>query len=126
MPRPDVLDSRTYKVKVPGINESMYVTISNCEGRPTELFVNSKHMESYPWISYLTRSASKRLQNGEPIERIIQEMKETCDTNGGYIIPKSKGQRANSVVAHIGHLLEWHVEYLLDPSKAPSSEVTIR
>ena len=122
MSRPEVLNSRTYKIRPPLIDESLYVTISDCDGRPTELFINSKHMESYPWISYMTRSVSTRLQKGEDVKQIIKEMKETCDTNGGYIIPKSKGKRANSIVAHVGFLFERHMEELADGSTSTGDE----
>jgi len=107
--RPENLPSTTYKIKPPNIDTAIYITISDHDGKPVELFINSKHMQSFPWISYLTRTVSTRLQGGENVRKIIAEMAETYDTEGGYIIPKSKGKSANSIVDHIGKVLEMHV-----------------
>ena len=112
--RPELLNSVTYKVRIPGIDAAMYVTVSDMNGVIRELFINSKHMLSFPWISYLTRTVSKRLQEGADIEQLISEMYETYDTDGGYIVPKSGGFRANSVVADIGWLLQQHWDQLKD------------
>jgi|APSaa5957512535_1039671.scaffolds.fasta_scaffold32299_2 hypothetical protein len=104
--RPDTLQSVTYRAYIPPYDEYVSVIISTQEGKIRELFINSDHMESYPWISYLTRTVSKRLQQGEHILHLVNEMKETYDTDGGYIIPKSENTRANSVVGHIAWLIE--------------------
>lgn len=115
--RPFILSSDTYKIKPPEMDESIYITIANHEGRPCEIFINSKHMSSFQWISYMTRSISARLQRGESTKQIIKELKDTYDTGGGYIIPKSRGKKANSVVGHIGIVFEEHCKLLSERSK---------
>lgn len=110
--RPFMLDSDTYKISPPEMEESIYITIANDGDRPRELFINSKHMNSFQWISYMTRSISSRLKRGEDTVQIIKELKETYDTGGGYIIPKSRGKKANSVVGHIGIVFEEHCKML--------------
>ena len=106
--RPRKLKSMTYQVYVPPIDEILFIIISEENNKIRELFINSDHMESYPWISYLTRTVSKRLQQGESIKLLIDEMKETYDTDGGYIIPKSGDTHVNSVVGHIAWVIERH------------------
>jgi len=106
--RPRKLESVTYQVYVPPIDETLFIIISEEKGKIRELFINSDHVDSYPWISYLTRTVSKRLQQEESIELLIDEMKETYDTNGGYVIPKSGNVHVNSVVGHIAWVVEQH------------------
>ncbi len=110
--RPQELPSVTYKVRVPGIDPAVYVTISDMGGHVREVFINSKHMPSFPWISHLTRTTSKRLRQGEELSTLVNEMAETHDTGGGYIIPKSGGVWAKSIVHHIGWLLSRRQEQL--------------
>lgn len=111
--RPFLLQSDTYKITPPEMDDlSIYITIANLDGRPREIFINSKHMSSFQWISYMTRSISARLQRGEDTKQIIKELKDTYDTGGGYIIPKSRGKKANSVVGHIGIVFEEHCKEL--------------
>ena len=111
--RPYLLQSDTYKITPPDMDDlSIYITIANLEDKPREIFINSKHMNSFQWISYMTRSISARLQRGEDTKQIIKELKDTYDTGGGYIIPKSRGKKANSVVGHIGIVLEEHCKVL--------------
>lgn len=110
--RPPVLESATYRVAVPPWDDDMMVTISVENGEIRELFVNSDHTKSFEWISYLTRTVSKRLQAGEHALALATEMKEVYDTEGGYIIPKSQGVRARSVVYHLGWVIEQHYKLL--------------
>ncbi len=112
MPRPTRLDSTTYKVFVPPLDVNIYLTISTHEGSITEVFCNSDHVESYQWISYFTRTISKRLQQGEHLLHLINEAASTFDTNGGYIIPKSKNTHVNSVVHHLGWVIQQHWKML--------------
>jgi len=126
MKRPHRLDNTTYKIRPPVIDESVYITVCDYHGRPVELFINSKNMQSFHWISYLTRSVSHRLQEGECVDKIIQEMRDTYDTKGGYIIPKSKGIRANSVVDHIGHVLALHMVRLARKKESKRVETDVQ
>lgn len=98
--------SFTYKIRPPVLDEAVYITILVDGTKIIGLFINSKNMQSFPWISYATSSISERLQEGVSISKIIKGLKDTYDTSGGYIIPKSRGKKANSVLSHIGHVLE--------------------
>ena len=61
--RPEHLEGCTYKIKTPTSEHAIYVTINDVilnrgseheERRPFEIFINSKNMEHYQWISALT------------------------------------------------------------------------
>lgn len=116
--RPDVLESKTYKIRPPVIDCAIYITISDeiaedGSRRPREVFINSKNVQSFQWVSLVTRLLSAQLRQDGPFPSfVIEEMLNTFDTDGGYIIPGAKGRRANSIVAHIGMVFEDHCKAL--------------
>lgn len=104
-----VTASRTYKLKSPGISDHAgYFTIAG-EGSSIELFLNSKEMGSFQWIIALMTSYSKQISYGVPIQEVVDDMKEVFDPNGSYIIPDGTGRKVNSVVHHLGLILEEHL-----------------
>lgn len=110
IPRSDVLYGKTYKVKLPTNNETIYITINDQEFdgglRPVEAFVNSKDMQSFQWITALMRMFSAVLQQPGPFpEFAIRELKETHDPQGAFFYNKKKHP---SVVALIGDVIEEH------------------
>lgn len=111
--RPDRIDGTTYKIKPPVRDAAIYITINNAEIdgqlRPVELFINSKDMPHLAWSNSVSRIVSGVLQAPGPFQAwVLDELLQSFDVDGGYIIPGSKGQRANSVVAHIGMVLMTH------------------
>ena len=102
--RPEVLDGKTYKIKLPDF--AMYVTINDLNGKPYEIFVESKNIDHFQWVKALTRLASMALREGCPASLVAQEMKEIHDGLGGRL--KKGGGRHNSIVAQIGDILEQH------------------
>ena len=103
--RPEVLIGKTYKIKLPDF--AMYVTINDLNGKPYELFVESKNLDHFQWVKALTRLASMALREGCPASLVAQEMKEIHDGLGGRL--KKGGGRHNSIVAQIGDILEQHI-----------------
>jgi len=101
-------DGKTYKLRAPGISEhAAYFTIA---GNPPELFfLNSKEMESFQWIVALMTSYTRQLRVGIDIKTIIEDMKRTFDPGGAYIIPDGSGRQVNSLVHHLGLILEQHI-----------------
>lgn len=115
--RPNALQGKTYKIKPPVIDAAIYITINDAEidgqVRPVEIFINSKHLPSISLITIISRllSAAFRREGPFPVN-VVEELKQTFDAEGGYIIPKTKLERANSIVAHIGIVLEKHCKAL--------------
>ena len=103
------LDGATYKLNSPGISDhAAYFTIA---GNPPELFfLNSKEMDSFQWIVALMTSYTRQLRAGVDIKTIIEDMKRTFDPGGSYIIPDGTGRQVNSVVHHLGLILEQHIK----------------
>lgn len=115
--REDVITGVTYKIVPPTLEASIYITINDTvvDGtlRPVEIFINCRHLPSVGWVSALSRVLSASFRNEGPFPMyLIEELTESFDADGGYIIPKSKGVRANSIVGHIGYIIEKHCKSL--------------
>jgi len=66
-------------------------------------------MNSFQWFVALMTSYSRQIESGIKIENVINDMKETFDPGGGYIIPDGTGRQVQSVVHHLGLILELHI-----------------
>lgn len=115
--RPDCLTGTTYKIRPPLLDAAIYITINDAEidgqRRPVELFINSRHMPHLAWSNTTSRLLSGILQAPGPFQAwALDELLQSFDVEGGYIIPGTKGMRANSVVAHIGMVLMEHCKGL--------------
>jgi len=105
--RGDVLQGYTYKIKPTTLACAMYVTINNLEGKPYEMFINCKHLESHEWVMCITRLISAIWQSGGDSSFVAQSMQAIFSPTGGYFLPKGGGF-CPSVVAHIGMVIEKH------------------
>lgn len=115
--RKEVLAGCTYKIQPPTLDASIYITINDHEVdgqmRPFEIFFNSKHVDSYEWATCTSRMLSALFrQPGAFPQFAIEEMMQTHSPRGGYIIPKSQGKSAVSIVAHIGLVIKEHCQRL--------------
>lgn len=117
--RPETLSGRTYKIKSPTSEHSLYVTINDIvlnegteyeEKRPFEIFISSKNMEHYQWISALTLIISAIFRKGGDYKFLIDELRSVFDPKGGYLA--RGGRWVPSLVAEIGDVLEEHLKYL--------------
>ena len=116
--RPEVLDSKTYRLKTPLAEHALYITISDLvvdgQRRPFEIFINSKAMEHYQWIVALTRLISATFRTSMNPSLVISELKETFDPRGGYF---KHGRMIPSLVAEIGGIIEQHLQGGKEPQK---------
>ena len=113
MTREDVLCGSTYKIKPTGSDHAMYITINDIvhdDGtrRPFEIFINSKHLDSFQYIAVMTRLISAVWRTNGDHRFVVDEMKQIFDPQGGYFLPKGGGF-CPSVVAHIGMVIEKHI-----------------
>ena len=103
-------DSKTYKLRAPEITEhAIYFTIVDGDSGPVAFFVNSKEVKTFEWVSALMTSYSRQIKAGVPVTDLITDMKETFDPKGKYIVPDGTGREVNSLVHHLGLVLEGHV-----------------
>jgi len=108
--RPDDLPGKTYKIKWPGSDHAIYITINDVEQdgriRPFEIFINSKNMEHYAWTVALTRMISAVFRRGGDVSFVVEELKAVFDPRGGQWM---EGRYVPSLLAAIGGVIERHL-----------------
>jgi hypothetical protein len=124
--RPEELSGTTYKLKTPLSDAALYITINNHNGKPLELFINSKDMKNYQWIVALTRVISAIFRHGGESSFLIEELKSIQNPSGGYF---KRGRYVPSLVAEIGDILEQHLVglglYQKDESLAEAAKMMV-
>ncbi len=120
--RPEDLPGKTYKIKWPGSDHAIYITINDVmqdgRRRPFEIFINSKNMEHYAWTVALTRMISAVFRRGGDVSFVVEELKAVFDPRGGQWM---EGRYVPSLLAAIGSVIERHLIDIgfLAPADAP-------
>ena len=108
--RPGALEGQTYKVKWPGSEHALYITLNDIiiagHRRPFEVFINSKNMEHFAWTVALTRMISAVFRRGGDISFVVEELKAVFDPRGGAWM---EGRYVPSILAAIGGVIERHL-----------------
>ncbi|PZR00709.1 MAG: adenosylcobalamin-dependent ribonucleoside-diphosphate reductase [Cereibacter sphaeroides] len=108
--RPAALEGQTYKVKWPGSEHALYITINDVviagHRRPFEVFINSKNMEHFAWTVALTRMISAVFRRGGDVSFVVEELKAVFDPRGGAWM---NGKYIPSILAAIGGVIEGHL-----------------
>jgi len=108
--RPAALEGQTYKVKWPGSEHALYITLNDIviagHRRPFEVFINSKNMEHFAWTVALTRMISAVFRRGGDISFVVEELKAVFDPRGGAWM---EGRYIPSILAAIGGVIERHL-----------------
>jgi ribonucleoside-diphosphate reductase alpha chain len=111
--RDAVLSGFTYKLKWPGSDHAIYVTINDTfdqdQRRPFEIFINSKNLEHYAWTVALTRMISAIFRRGGDISFVFEELKAVFDPRGGAWM---NGKYVPSLLAAIGDIIEQHLSHI--------------
>ena len=108
--RDPALSGYTYKLKWPGSDHAIYVTINDIERdgrrRPFEIFINTKNLEHYAWTVALTRMISAVFRRGGDVSFVVEELKAVFDPQGGHWVG---GHYVPSLLAAIGEVIEQHM-----------------
>jgi ribonucleoside-diphosphate reductase alpha chain len=108
--REPILAGYTYKLKWPGSDHAMYITINDTEidgrRRPFEIFINSKNLEHYAWTLALTRMISAVFRRGGDVTFVVEELRAVFDPQGGRWM---NGHYVPSLLAAIGEVIETHL-----------------
>lgn len=108
--RENVLSGFTYKLKWPGSDHAIYVTINDIERegrrRPFEVFINTRNLEHYAWTVALTRMISAVFRRGGDVSFVADELKAVFDPQGGRWMG---GRCVPSLLAAIGEVIEAHM-----------------
>jgi ribonucleoside-diphosphate reductase alpha chain len=134
--REAVLGGYTYKLRWPGSDHAMYITINDIERdgpagggpsirrRPFEIFINSKNLEHYAWTVALTRMISAIFRRGGDVPFVVEELKAVFDPQGGQWMG---GRYVPSLLAAIGGVIETHMirtGFLAPPRPAGQEEAS--
>lgn len=125
--RPDTLPGAVYKLKWPGSDHALYITVTDILGddgkrRPFEVFINSKNMEHFAWTVALTRMISAIFRRPHDSRFVVEELKAVFDPKGGAWV---NGRYVPSVLAAIGGVIETHMKrigYMHDPELAAATD----
>jgi ribonucleoside-diphosphate reductase alpha chain len=126
--REGVLAGYTYKLRWPGSDHAMYITINDIERdgrrRPFEIFINSKNLEHYAWTVALTRMISAIFRRGGDVSFVVEELKAVFDPQGGQWMG---GHYVPSLLAAIGGVIETHMMRtgFLVPERRPDEEPAV-
>jgi ribonucleoside-diphosphate reductase alpha chain len=108
--REAVLSGYTYKLKWPGSDHAIYVTINDIDDagrrRPFEIFINTRNLEHYAWTVALTRMISAVFRRGGDVTFVADELKAVFDPQGGHWVG---GRYVPSLLAAIGEVIETHM-----------------
>ncbi|MBW6507322.1 MAG: adenosylcobalamin-dependent ribonucleoside-diphosphate reductase [Rhodobacteraceae bacterium] len=108
--RPAALEGATYKLKWPGSEHAIYITVNDIvhggHRRPFEVFINSKNMEHFAWTVALTRMISAVFRRGGDVSFVVEELKAVFDPRGGAWM---EGRYVPSILAAIGGVIERHL-----------------
>lgn len=109
--RTSALHGMTYKLKWPGSDHALYVTINDMERdgrrRPFEIFINTKSLEHYAWTVALTRMISAVFRRGGDVSFVAEELQAIFDPQGGGWV---SGRYVPSLQAAIGQIIEGHMQ----------------
>lgn len=105
--RPEVLHSRTYRLKVPYDTDvlNVYLTISDRDGRPFEFFLNCSNMELSEYLAAVCLLGSRMLRNGFPVELVAEDLMGIASPYTGHM---RRGGYCLSLSALIGRTLLAH------------------
>lgn len=108
--RDAALEGATYKLRWPGSDHAIYITINDIERdgrrRPFEVFINTKNLEHYAWTVALTRMISAIFRRGGDVTFVVEELKAIFDPQGGQWMG---GRYVPSLIAAIGEVIERHM-----------------
>ena len=111
--RDEALDGVTYKRRYN--DTALYITINDIwdedldRYKPFEIFINSKDMQHYAWVTGLTRMISAVFRKAEDPSFIVEEFKSVFDPAGGVW---DKGKFIPSIISLLGDVIEEHLKRL--------------
>ena len=107
--RPDTLTGSTTKIRNHAENYNLYMTVNYHNGKPFEIFFDSSHTESAPWVKGLSRMMSAMLRSPDENLNIAFVAKQLMlvHSDQGYHTG-GKGGFVPGIVNHIGRVLrDW-------------------
>lgn len=109
--RPEILMGCTYKIKWQHLEDNIFLTINERDGRPWECFLATRDLRNIEWMVVTMIQLSRALQRGaDPIEE-ARILKRVQGAHEGAFMGK---KYYTSLVSYIGELLERHFTKVCD------------
>lgn len=107
--RPYKLESKTYKVKVPGTQHAYYLTFSyeqtpEGKNKPVELFINTKDTSQEEWTKLIGRTVSAVFRQVEDPTFLVEEFRQIYSPSG-FFSPKRR-KYIPSLQAEFGEVMK--------------------
>jgi len=103
--RPRVIVGCTYKIIWPSLEAGVFLTVNEHNGRPWEIFIQSKDLRAVEWITGVAVFGSMLLQTGVDPMLVASQLKQI---QGAHDQAWVDGKHWPSLPAYIGHTLEEH------------------
>lgn len=108
--RENELEGVTYKIKWPTMQSALYMTINHTiEGKPFEVFFNSKDARIYEWMTALSLSLTAIFKSVDDPSFITKELKQVNSVLESAWVD---GKHFGSIIALIAIKIEQHFERL--------------
>lgn len=111
--RPEILQSKTYKIKIQGMDGviKLFITICDLNGKPYEIFINTKNSDLVEHLSVTMIMVSYMMQKDEPVNEIARRLGEIHSPFTSHFKTGAEGGGScPSLYARIGEVLLKHVE----------------
>jgi len=109
--RESILKGSTRKLRWPSLTSALYLTINEHDGKPAEVFFNSKDARFQEWMTALSLLITAILRKGDgDIDFIADELEAVHSVHDTAWMPplddpKGKPKHFGSLIAYIGHSL---------------------
>ena len=126
--RPELIPAATCKISWPGLSSSLYLTIGYTDGKPYEVFLNSKDQKALEWTMALTILMSLSLRMGVPLDTLSEEFQQVHALEGGWADAgdaSGKQKYWPSLIAYLGHKMRQMTQPFFGPAsllQVPSDE----
>ncbi len=105
--RPLYLPGGTYRIKTHVYEHSFYVTINTLDGRPYEIFINTRNEDCVMWLASQTLSWSAIFREVSDLTFLIKGMLKVVDPKGAH---QAHERFHKSIVAEIGYILDCNIK----------------
>lgn len=122
--RPELIQASTAKISWPGLSSSIYLTIGYIDGKPYEVFLNSKDQKALEWTMALTILMSLALRMGVPLEILSSEFQQVHALEGGWADAgdgTGKQKYWPSLISFLGHKMR----QMQEPTSGSASIITL-
>lgn len=104
--RPEVIESKTVKIRWPQMKSAIYMTVGYVDGEPYEVFFNSKDQSAMEWMTTTTLLMTLCLRKGIPFSDLSEEFRQITSLEGAWV----DGHYQPSLISYLGQKIKSLIE----------------